>query len=86
MRISRSTATVSGLAITLLGAWGALIVFIGPYFNYAFGVDEAWHYTTDRLWLNILPGAAAVLGGTYIFSSVRGCHATNQSSACVESQ
>jgi hypothetical protein len=57
--------------ITLLGVWGALIAFIGPYFNYAFDVDEAWHYTTDRLWLNILPGAAAILGGILLAFSAR---------------
>jgi hypothetical protein len=73
MRVRRSTAAVSGLLITLLGLWGALIAFVGPYFHYAFGVNEAWHYTTDRLWLNILPGATAMLGGTLLaFSARRG--------------
>jgi hypothetical protein len=71
MRTPRSTATVSGLLIVLLGVWGAIIAFIGPYFDYAFGVDEAWHFTTDRLWLNILPGAAAVLGGMLLAFSAR---------------
>ncbi len=71
MRVPRSTTAVSGLLIMLLGLWGALVAFIGPYFDYAFGVNEAWHYTADRLWLNILPGAAAVLGGMLLAFSAR---------------
>jgi hypothetical protein len=67
MRIARSTGAVSGLAIALLGLWGALIPFVGPYFDYSFGVNSSWHYTADRLWLNILPGAIAVIAGALLF-------------------
>jgi hypothetical protein len=66
MRMARSTGAVSGLLIVLLGIWGALIPFVGPYFDYSFGVNSAWHYTTDRLWLDIVPGAAAILGGVLL--------------------
>lgn len=40
-----------------------MIPFVGPYFDYSFGVNSTWQYTTDRLWLRILPGAAALVGG-----------------------
>jgi hypothetical protein len=63
MRIPRTTGAVSGLLIVLLGTWAALIPFVGPYFDYSFGTNATWHYTTNRLWLDILPGALAVLGG-----------------------
>ncbi len=66
MRMARSTGVLSGLQIMLLGIWGGLIPFVGPYFNYSFGVNTTWHYTSDRLWLNILPGALAVLGGALL--------------------
>lgn len=69
MRIARSTGAFSGLVITVLGLWGALIPFIGPYFDYSFGVDSTWHYTSDRLWLCILPGAVAVLGGLLLLGA-----------------
>ncbi len=59
----RSRGAVSGFLLILLGLWGALIPFIGPYFHYAYTPDTAWHYTTARLWLEILPGAAVFLGG-----------------------
>jgi hypothetical protein len=66
MRIARSTGAFSGLLVMLLGIWVALIPFVGPYFDYSFGTNATWHYTTDRLWLDILPGALAFLGGTLL--------------------
>jgi hypothetical protein len=71
MRMARSTAAISGVLIMLLGAWGALIPFLGPYFDYSFGVNQSWHYTVDRLWLDILPGAVAVAGGLILLASAR---------------
>jgi len=59
------------MLLVLLGAWGGLIPIIGPYFHYAYTPDKAWVYTTGRLWLEILPGAAAVLGGLLVLGSAR---------------
>jgi len=63
MRVSRTTGAVSGLAVVVLGVWGGLIPFIGPYFHYSFGSNDTWHYSANRMWLDILPGGAAVAGG-----------------------
>jgi hypothetical protein len=63
MRVPRSRGVLSGLLLVLLGAWGALIPFIGPYFHYAYTPDHTWTYNTDRLYLEVLPGAAVLLGG-----------------------
>jgi hypothetical protein len=60
-----------GSVLMLLGAWGALIPFVGPYFGYAYTPDKAWAYTSGRLWLSIAPGAAAFLGGLLIVTSAR---------------
>ena len=53
----------------VLGVWGGLIPFIGPYFHYSFGGDQTWHFTMQRLWLDILPGAVAVLGGFMLLTA-----------------
>ena len=66
LRVRRRHGVGGGLLLVLLGAWGALIPFIGPYFHYAYTPDKAWTYNTGRLWLQILPGAAAFLGGLLI--------------------
>jgi hypothetical protein len=63
LQMRRSRGAVSGFLLMLLGLWGALIPFVGPYFHYAYTPDTAWTYTTARLWLEILPGAAVFLGG-----------------------
>ena len=63
LQMRRSRGAFSGFLLILLGLWGALIPFVGPYFNYAYTPDTAWTYSTARLWLEILPGAAVVLGG-----------------------
>jgi hypothetical protein len=62
-RIPRSRGMLTGLLLVLLGVWGGLIAFVGPYFHFAFTPDRAWAYTSGRLWLEIVPAAGAVLGG-----------------------
>jgi hypothetical protein len=69
LRVPRTRGVLSGLLLVLLGAWGALVPFIGPYFHYAYTPDKAWTYTTGRLWLEILPGAAVALGGLIVMIS-----------------
>ncbi|MCP2292680.1 hypothetical protein ACFYT3_32935 [Nocardia amikacinitolerans] len=69
LRIPRSRGAVGGLAVLLLGAWGALIPFLGPYFDFAFTPDEPWVWTAARGWLEVLPGAAAVIGGLLMLVS-----------------
>ena len=53
----------------LLGAWGALIPFIGPYFNFSYLPDKAWTWSQARGWLEVLPGAAAFVGGLLLLVS-----------------
>ena len=69
--IPRSRGALSGGLLILLGGWGALVPFVGPYFGYAYTPDNAWHFTLARVWLEILPGGAAVLGGVLIMVSAR---------------
>jgi hypothetical protein len=66
LQMRRSRGAFSGFLLILLGLWGALIPFIGPYFHFAYTPDTAWTYNTARLWLEILPGAAVFLGGFFL--------------------
>jgi hypothetical protein len=63
LQMRRSRGAFSGFLLILLGLWGALIPFVGPYFHYAYTPDTGWTYNTARLWLELLPGAAVFLGG-----------------------
>jgi hypothetical protein len=73
LQIRRSRGAFSGFLLMLLGLWGALIPFIGPYFDFAYTPDKAWTYNTGRLWLELLPGAAVFLGGFFLMAA-RGRH------------
>jgi hypothetical protein len=66
LQMRRSRGAASGLLLVLLGLWGALVPFVGPYFHFAYTPDTGWTYTTARLWLEILPGAAVFLGGVLL--------------------
>lgn len=69
MRLPRSRGAISGLLLILLGVWGAIIPFIGPYFDYAYTPDTTWTWTSGRFVLEVLPGAAAVLGGLLLLTT-----------------
>lgn len=69
MRIPRSRGAVTGLLLVILGLWGGFIPFVGQYFDYTFGRDTTWTYTTGRLWLDILPAAAVFFGGLILMGS-----------------
>lgn len=69
LQMPRSRGAVSGLLLVILGAWGALIPFIGPYFNFAYTPDQVWAWTSARGWLEVLPGVTAVVGGLLVVFS-----------------
>ncbi len=69
LRVPRSRGALSGALLVVLGLWGGLIAFVGPYFHFAYTPGTAWTYTSGRLWLEILPGAATVLGGFILLAS-----------------
>lgn len=68
-RVPRTRGATSGLLVLLLGAWGALVPFIGPQFGYGFTPDATWTMTAGRLWLEVVPGAVAVLAGLMLIGS-----------------
>jgi hypothetical protein len=66
----RSTSTrIAGLLLVVLGVWGGLVPFVGHYFHFALGPDKAWTWTTARLYLDVLPGVATVLGGLILLGA-----------------
>ncbi len=63
LTMPRSRGALSGLLLLILGAWGALVPFVGPHFNFAYTPDRDWAWSSARGWLEVLPGAATVIGG-----------------------
>jgi hypothetical protein len=54
------------LLLILLGLWGGLAPFVGPYLHFGIAPDKAWAYNTGRLYYSIVPGAAVLLGGILV--------------------
>src|ERR1700761_6068579 len=69
LHMPRSRGAVSGLLLIILGAWGALIPFVGPYFHFAYTPDQTWAWSTARAWLEVFPGVTAVVGGVLLLIS-----------------
>jgi hypothetical protein len=65
----RSRGAVCGLVLIVLGAWGALIPFVGPHFNFAYTPDKDWAWSAARGWLEVLPGSITALGGLLLIFS-----------------
>jgi hypothetical protein len=65
----RTRGAVTGLLLILLGAWGALIPFIGPIINWAYVAGPAWTWTAAKGWLEVLPGVATAVGGLLLLVS-----------------
>jgi hypothetical protein len=65
----RTRGVVTGLLLIILGAWGALVPFIGPYFHWAYTPDNAWAWSAARGWLEVFPGVTTVVGGLLLLSS-----------------
>lgn len=60
---------MSGALLILLGGWGGLVPLVGPYAHFAYTPDHAWALTSGRIWLEIVPGAVALLGGLILLAS-----------------
>src|ERR1700737_1769337 len=69
LHMPRSRGAVSGLLLIILGVWGALIPFVGPYFPFAYTADHAWAWSTARGWLEVFPGATTAAGGVLLLIS-----------------
>ncbi|MEH3133291.1 MAG: hypothetical protein PGN27_25330 [Mycolicibacterium neoaurum] len=69
LHIARSRGALSGVLLIALGLWGALIPFVGPYFEFAYTPDTPWTWTMGRGWLQLLPGVVAVIGGLLLLVS-----------------
>jgi hypothetical protein len=67
--LPRSRGAVNGLLLILLGAWGGIVPFIGPRIGLNYTADAAWTFTWAKFWLEVIPGAAVLIGGFGLMST-----------------
>lgn len=64
--VLRASIGTLGLVVVVLGAWAAIVSYVGPLFGYPMppGSDmPAWHWSAWHTQLHLLPGIAAIVGG-----------------------
>lgn len=71
MRVPWTRGATSGALLLIAGAWAAIVPFIGPYLDFAYtpATNTAWHWTTERGWFSVAPGAAAFAAGLLLLVS-----------------
>jgi hypothetical protein len=71
MRVPWTRGATSGTMLLILGAWAAIVPFIGPYLDFAYtpAANTTWHWTAARGWFEVAPGAAAFAGGLLLLVS-----------------
>lgn len=69
LHMPRSRGAVSGLLLIILGVWGAVVPFVGPYFHFGYTPGDVWVWSTARAWLEVFPGVTAALGGFLLLVS-----------------
>jgi hypothetical protein len=52
-----------GFLAALLGAWAAIVGFVGPEFGYQATNNASWQWTTANWLLHLIPGAVAFVAG-----------------------
>ena len=65
----RSRGALTGFLLMALGAWGALIPFIGTYFHYEYTPTSHWTMTSARFFLEVAPGIVTFIGGLLLLTS-----------------
>src|SRR5919198_844340 len=71
MRVPWTRGAVSGALLLILGAWAAIVPFIGPYLDFAYtpATNTTWSWTAARGWFEVAPGAAAFAAGLLLLGS-----------------
>ncbi|BBX44329.1 hypothetical protein GCM10009641_73590 [Mycobacterium cookii] len=69
LHMPRSRGAVSGLLLIILGIWGAVVPFVGPFFHFAYTPGGVWVWSTARAWLEVFPGAITAVGGFLLLVS-----------------
>ena len=64
IRVARPwVGALAGLLITVVGAWAAVAVFVGPLFGYRVTSTAAWHWSVLDWMLHLAPGGVAAVAG-----------------------
>lgn len=70
--LGRTGLGLAGVVAVLVSAWGGIVPYIGPLFNYSGDGSGSWHWSLAHAVLSLVPGAAGVLLGLFVIAESRG--------------
>lgn len=69
-RSTGPSLVVLGLVTLLVGAWGAIVPYVGPLFGFDADGTPAWHWSLAHALLGLVPGGVAVVAGILLLGLV----------------
>jgi hypothetical protein len=68
VRLGRIGLGTAGVVAVLVSAWGGIIPYVGPAFNYSGDGSGSWHWSLAHAMLALVPGAVGVLLGLFVIA------------------
>lgn len=62
----------AGVVAVLVSAWGGIVPFVGPLFDYSGDGSGSWHWNLAHAVLALAPGISGVLLGLFVVAESRG--------------
>jgi hypothetical protein len=72
VRLGRIGLGAAGVVAVLASAWGGIVPFVGPLFNFSGDGSGSWHWNLAHAVLAVAPGAVGVLLGLFVIAESRG--------------
>ena len=72
VRLGRLGIGTAGVVAVLVSAWGGIVPYVGPFFDYSGDGSGAWHWSMAHAVLALAPGALGVLLGVFVIAESRG--------------
>jgi hypothetical protein len=72
VHLGRFGIGTAGVVAVLVSAWGAIVPYVGPLFNYSGDGSAAWRWSLPHAALALAPGAFGVLLGLFVIAESRG--------------
>jgi hypothetical protein len=72
VHLGRLGLGTAGVVAVLVSAWGGIVPYIGPLFNYSGDGSGSWHWNLAHAVLALAPGIMGVLVGLFVIAESRG--------------
>jgi hypothetical protein len=72
VHLGRFGLETAGFVAVLVSAWGGIVPYVGPLFNFSGDGSGAWHWNLAHSMLALVPGVVGVLLGLFIIAQARG--------------